>query len=161
MVDETTPESNNFDRPSETLILLVGASASACENACQIIPDDQKNRQVHQKYGPFEVILEYTMDQILQGIWTVDTELANIATESPCACKPANPLVASSLLYELARRLQCHIVHFKHRVVAANPIEEKHMLESLEHQQHIARETLKDVQCSLSTEEQKSLNQAS
>lgn len=68
MSNETIREANDFGLLSGTFILLVGASASACEDICQIIPDDQKNRQVHRKYGPFEVILEYTIDQTLHGI---------------------------------------------------------------------------------------------
>lgn len=50
MVDKTTPESSTLGRPSETLILFVGASASDGKDACQILV-------VRQKCEPFEVIL--------------------------------------------------------------------------------------------------------
>lgn len=165
MVDETTPESNNSGRPSESLILLVGASASACEDACQIIPDDQENRRVRQKYGSFEVILEYSTEQSLIGIWTLNVELARVATESFCPCGPSHSLAAPNLHYELARRLQCHALELEVTLEAAArircdlPRDEKHVLEDLEREQTSTRETLTDVQCSLSCEDRQKLKQ--
>lgn len=106
------------------------------------------------------------MEQRLNGIWTADVELANLATQSFCAYTPANPLVAPSLHYELARCLQCRALDLKVAVEATNPIrynlfiEEKHKLEGLEHEQKVARVTLKGTERSWLFEELTKLNQA-
>lgn len=161
MVDKTTPQSNNVALPSGILVVLAAASTSA-QDACQIIFNDMQNRQARQQYGPFEVLLEYTVGQSLVGIWTTNLELANVATQKLCACEP---LVSASLHYELARRLQCSALELEAGLeVAAHiryelPIDEKRALEDLEHKQRITRETLKDVRCSLSLEEKEKLKQ--
>lgn len=70
-VDESVRgESNNLGTPSGIFMLLVAASTSTSQDACQIISNDKKNREVRQQYGPFEVILEYSMEQSLIRIWT-------------------------------------------------------------------------------------------
>lgn len=154
--DETVRgESDSPDTLSGILVLLVDASTSPFQDACQIISNDENDRQVRRQYGHFEVIFDYT-EQNLTRIWTT-LEFGKFLTAARYVLEPPNPLVEEEVTFKLEKSLRCYVRDLDER---DQIMEEKGLLEVLEHEKRVARETLKAVQGHLlPPEETQRLNQ--